>query len=87
MSGRSDFVRFAFHPHRNSQASSRSQLADLQAVTTICEDCEAIFLKGLGKEILIGMHIKLTKKQRGKKTEILSSQRSQAHEGGDVLAM
>ncbi len=50
MTGRSNSVRIDMYPHRNSQASSRGQLAYLQAVTAICEDCEAIFLKGLGKE-------------------------------------
>ena len=87
MTGRTDFVRFAFHLHRNSQASSQGQLAYLQAVTAICEDCEAIFLKGLGKEIFIRIGHKTHKRHRGKRIGILSSQRSQAHEGGDVLAM
>ena len=53
MTGRSDFVRVEDHPHTNSQASSQGQLAYPQAVTTICEDCEAIFLKGINKEIFI----------------------------------
>ena len=53
MTGRSDFVRVEDHPHTSSQASSQGQLAYLQAVTTICEDCEAIFFKGINKEIFI----------------------------------
>ena len=53
MTGRSNFVRVEDHPHISSQAYSQGQLAYLQAVTTICEDCEAIFLKGINKEIFI----------------------------------
>ena len=53
MTGHFDFVRFKSHPHTNSQASSQGQHAYLQAVTTICEDCEAIFIKGINKEIFI----------------------------------
>jgi len=87
MTGRSNFVRFAFHPHRNSQASSPDQPAYLQAVTAICEDCEANFLKGQRKKILIEMAHKAHERHSGKRIGILSSQRSQAHEGGDVLAM
>ena len=87
MTGRTDFVRFATHPHTNSQASSQGQLAYLQADTAICEDCEANFPKGRRKKNINRNGLNTHKKQRGKKTEILSSQRSQAHEGGDVLAM
>ena len=53
MTGRSDFVRVEGHPHTNSQASSQGQRAYLQVVTPTCEDCEAIFLKGINKEIFI----------------------------------
>ena len=53
MPGRFDFVRIDMYPHTNSQASSQGQLAYLQAVTTICEDCEAIFFKDKNKEIFI----------------------------------
>ncbi len=53
MSDRSDFVRIKAHPHTNSQASSQGQHACPQVVTPICEDCEAIFLKGINKEIFI----------------------------------
>jgi len=87
MSGPSNFVRFTFHPHRNSQASSQGQIPYLQAVTAICEDCEANFLKGRRKKILIEMAHKAHERHRGKRIGILSSQRSQTHEGGDVLAM
>ena len=87
MTGRSNFVRFTFHPHRNSQASSQGQVAQTQAVTAICEDCEANFLKGWRKKILIGMAHKAHERHRGKRIGILSSQRSHAHEGGDVLAI
>jgi hypothetical protein len=52
MKGRSDFVKVDAHLHANSQASSQGQLAYLQAVTAICEDCEAISLKGQGRKIL-----------------------------------
>ncbi len=87
MTGRSDFVRFTFHPHRNSQASSRGQRPYLQAVTAICEDCEANFLKGRRKKILMGVAHKAHKRHRGKRIGILSSQSSQAYEGGDVLVV
>ena len=53
MTDHSDFVRINMYPHTNSQASSQGQHAYLQAVTTICEDCEAIFFKGINKEIFI----------------------------------
>ena len=53
MTGRSDFVRVEDHPHTNSQASSQGQHAYLQVVTPTCEDCEAIFIKGINKEIFI----------------------------------
>ena len=53
MTGRSDFVRVEDHPHISSQASSQGQYAYLQVVTPTCEDCEAIFLKGINKEIFI----------------------------------
>lgn len=83
MSGRSDCVKVGIYLHANSQASSQGQLACIQAVTAICEDCEAILLKGRRKKIFIGMAKKAHKTHRGKKTGILSSQRSQAHEGGE----
>lgn len=79
MSGRSDFVRFAFHPHRNSQASSRGQIPYLQAVTPISDDCEANFIKGRRKKNINRNTLKCSQKHRGKKRGILSSQRSQAH--------
>lgn len=50
MTGRSDFVKVEDHPHTNSQASSQGQIPYLQAVTPICEDCEANFLKGRRKK-------------------------------------
>ena len=50
MNGRSDCVKVGIYLHANSQASSQGQLACIQAVTAICEDCEAIFLKGQKKE-------------------------------------
>ena len=53
VTGHSDFVRIEMYPHANSQASSQGQHAYLQVVTPTCEDCEAIFLKGINKEIFI----------------------------------
>ena len=53
VTGRSNFVRIKMYPHANSQASSQGQYAYLQVVTPTCEDCEAIFLKGINKEIFI----------------------------------
>jgi len=58
VTGHSESVSLLTEPHACSQACSQGQLVYRQAVTQICEDCEAIFLKGLGKEILIGMLIK-----------------------------
>ena len=83
MNGRSDCVKVGIYLHANSQASSQGQLACIQAVTAICEDCEAIFLKGRRKKNIYRSGKKAHKTHRGKKTGILSSQRSQAHEGGE----
>jgi len=67
--GRSEFVRFVFHPHKNSQASSHGQLVEAQRVTPICEDCEANFLKVLKEKKYKETGHKLTKK-RPKKAEV-----------------
>lgn len=53
MTGHSENVSLLTEPHAYSQPCSQGQLAYLQTVTTICEDCEAIFLKGQNKEIFI----------------------------------
>ena len=53
VTGRSENVSLLTEPHACSQACSQGQLVYRQAVTQICEDCEAIFLKGQNKEIFI----------------------------------
>lgn len=53
MTGHSESVSLLTEPHACSQPCSQGQLAYLQTVTTIREDCEAIFLKGQNKEIFI----------------------------------
>jgi len=63
VTGRSDFVRIAFHPHANSQASSQGQLVEAQRVTPICEDCEANFLKVQKEKKYKETAHKLTKKR------------------------
>ena len=53
VTGHSETVSLLTEPHACSQACSQGQLIYLQAVTQICEDCEAIFPKGQNKEIFI----------------------------------
>ena len=53
VTGRFENVSLLTEPHTCSQACSQGQLVYRQAVTQICEDCEAIFLKGQNKEIFI----------------------------------
>jgi len=61
--GHSKFMRFVFHPHTNSQASSQGQLVETKGVTPICEDCEANFLKVLKERNIRKTGHKLTKKR------------------------
>lgn len=83
MNGRSDCVKVGIYLHANSRASSQSQLACLQAVTQSVRIVKLFSLKVGERKIFIEVAKKLTKTHRGKKTGILSSQRSQAHEGGE----
>jgi len=53
VTGRSENVSLLTEPHACSQPCSQGQGAYRQGVTQICEDCEAIFLKGQNKEIFI----------------------------------
>ena len=53
VNGRSESVSLLTEPHACSQPCSQGQLVYRQGVTQICEDCEAIFLKGQNKEIFI----------------------------------
>ncbi|HAJ57500.1 MAG TPA: hypothetical protein DCL35_06995 [Candidatus Omnitrophica bacterium] len=53
MTGRFETVSLLTEPHTCSQPCSQGQGAYRQGVTQICEDCEAIFLKGQNKEIFI----------------------------------
>ena len=53
VTGHSENVSLLTEPHACSQPCSQGQGAYRQGVTQICEDCEAIFLKGQNKEIFI----------------------------------
>lgn len=53
MTGRFEFVSLLTEPHACSQPCSQGQGAYRQRVTQICEDGEAIFLKGQNKKIFI----------------------------------
>ena len=73
VTGRSENVSLLTEPHTCSQPCSQGQGAYRQAVTQICEDCEAIFLKGQNKEIFIKeahpAHKRAVKCLRGKEKD------------------